>query len=162
MCHCKEFKKNALLEKLGWVGVMAPDELCMGDGFCLGHRIIDWFGWEGTCEDHLFHPPAVSRDISSQTRVLRAPSNLAWNVPRDGVSTTPLGNPCQGSTTLKFLPCIQSGSPFLLFPGAGRGVSPRSNAPCSPAKKNHLRAAGERKAPSSGHYLVYYLVLFNI
>ena len=42
----------------------------------------------------------MSRDIFNQTRLLRAPSNLAWNVSRDGASTTSLGNLCQCLTTL--------------------------------------------------------------
>lgn len=27
------------------------------------HRIIDWFGVEGTFEDHLLQPPDIGRDI---------------------------------------------------------------------------------------------------
>jgi len=34
----------------------------------------------------------MSRDIFNQIRVLRAPSNLAWNGSRDGASPTSLGN----------------------------------------------------------------------
>ncbi|KAK4831204.1 hypothetical protein QYF61_016041 [Mycteria americana] len=37
-------------------------------------------------------PPAMSRDIFNYIRLLRAPSNLALNVSRDGASTTSLGN----------------------------------------------------------------------
>ena len=55
---------------------------------------------EGTFRGHLVQPPAVSRDIFNQTRLLRAPSNLTWNVSRDAASTTSLGNLCQGSATL--------------------------------------------------------------
>jgi len=42
----------------------------------------------------------MSRDISSWIRMLRAPSNLALDVSRDGASTTSLGNLGQGFTTL--------------------------------------------------------------
>jgi len=42
----------------------------------------------------------MSRDIFNQTRLLRAPSNLALNVSRDGAATTSLGNLGQGFTTL--------------------------------------------------------------
>ena len=41
----------------------------------------------------------MGRDISNRIRVLRAPSNLAWNGSRDGASPTSLGNP--GLTTLR-------------------------------------------------------------
>jgi len=34
----------------------------------------------------------VSRDIFNWIRLLRAPSNLAWNVSKDGTSPTSLGN----------------------------------------------------------------------
>jgi len=66
----------------------------------VNHRIIEWFGWEGTFRGHLAQPPAVSRDIFNQTRLLRAPSNLALNVSRDGASTTSPGNLYQRFTTL--------------------------------------------------------------
>jgi len=46
------------------------------------------------------NPPAMSRDIFNSLGVLRAPANLAWNVSRDGASTTSLGNLGQGFTTL--------------------------------------------------------------
>jgi len=48
----------------------------------------------------------MSRDIFNQIRLFRALSNLAWDVSRDGASTTSLGNLCQGLTTLckKFQP----------------------------------------------------------
>jgi len=45
-------------------------------------------------------PPAVSRDIFNQTRLLRALSNLALNVSKDEASTTSLGNLCQCFITL--------------------------------------------------------------
>jgi len=64
------------------------------------HIIMEWFGLEGPLEAIEPSPPAVSRDIFTWIRVLRAPSNLAWNVLRDGASTTSLGNLGQGLTTL--------------------------------------------------------------
>jgi len=66
----------------------------------LNHRIIAYFGLEGTFRGHLVQLPAVSRDIFNYTRLLRAPSNLALNVSRDGDSTTSLGNIFQCFTTL--------------------------------------------------------------
>ncbi|KAK4818643.1 hypothetical protein QYF61_016614 [Mycteria americana] len=65
-------------------------------------RIIAWFGLEGTFTGHLVQPPAMGRDIFHQIRLLRAPSNLALNVSRDGASTTSLGDLLQGFTTLTF------------------------------------------------------------
>jgi len=63
-------------------------------------RITDWFGWEETFQGHPVPPPAMGRDIFKEIRVLRALSNLAWNVSRDGASPTTLGNLGQGLTTL--------------------------------------------------------------
>jgi len=42
----------------------------------------------------------MSRDVFLQTRVLRAPSNLALNPAREGAATASLGNLGQGLTTL--------------------------------------------------------------
>ena len=56
-------------------------------------------GGKGPLEAVQSNPP-VSRDIFTQIRLLRAPSNLVLNVPKDGASTTSLGNLCQGFTTL--------------------------------------------------------------
>jgi len=42
----------------------------------------------------------MSRDIFNWTRLLRALSNLALSVSRDGASITSLGSLCQGFTTL--------------------------------------------------------------
>ena len=41
----------------------------------------------------------MSRDIFHQTRLLRAPSNLALNTAREGAATASLGNLCQCLTT---------------------------------------------------------------
>jgi len=48
-------------------------------------------GWKGPLEVIYPSLPEVSRDIFNQTRLLRALSNLALNVSRDGASTTSLG-----------------------------------------------------------------------
>jgi len=44
--------------------------------------------------------PAISRDIFHQTRLLRAPSNLAFNTAREGAATVSLGSLGQGLTTV--------------------------------------------------------------
>jgi len=49
---------------------------------------IEWFGLEDTFKGHLAQPPC------SENRLLRAPSGSTLNVPRDGASTTSLGNLC--------------------------------------------------------------------
>jgi len=49
-------------------------------------------------KDHLVPAPlAMSRDIFHQTRLLRAPSNLALNTAREGATTASLGNLCRVS-----------------------------------------------------------------
>ena len=58
------------------------------------------FALEGTSRGRLAQPPVMSWDISNSIRLLGAPSNLAWNVSRDGASTTSLSNLCQRFTTL--------------------------------------------------------------
>ena len=65
-----------------------------------GHRNTEWFGWEGTLQTIQFQPPAISRDIFHQPRVLKAPSNLALNPAREGAATASVGNLGQGLTTL--------------------------------------------------------------
>jgi len=62
------------------------------------HRIIECFGLEWTFKGHLAQPPPVSRDIFNWIRLLRAPSNLAWNVSRDGASTTSQSLPSSSDT----------------------------------------------------------------
>ena len=63
-------------------------------------RITEWLGLEGILKIIWFHPPAMSRDIFHQNRVLTAPSNLALNPAREGAATASLGNLGQGLTTL--------------------------------------------------------------
>jgi len=48
----------------------------------------------------------MSRDVFHQTRLLRAPSNLAFNTAREGASTAYLGNLCQYLTTLMVKNCF--------------------------------------------------------
>jgi len=59
------------------------------EDFFFHHRIIAWFGLEGTLKIIWFQP-----------RLLRAPSNLALNPAREGAATASLGNLGQGFTTL--------------------------------------------------------------
>jgi len=75
----------------------------------LTHRLIEWVGLEGTLEIFWFQPPAISRDISHQTRVLRAPSSLALSPAREGAATAALGSLGQGLITLM-------GKNFFLIP----------------------------------------------
>jgi len=51
------------------------------------HRITEWFGLEGTFKIISFQPPAIGRDTSLYTRLLKAPSSLAFNTSRDGASS---------------------------------------------------------------------------
>jgi len=57
-------------------------------------------GWKGPERSSGSNPPAISRDIFHQTRVLKAPSNLALKPAREGAATAFLGNLGQGFTTL--------------------------------------------------------------
>jgi len=62
------------------------------------HRMV-WVGRD--LKDHLVPtPPAMSRDIFHQPRVLRAPSNLALNTAREGAATASLDSLGQCLTTL--------------------------------------------------------------
>ena len=55
-------------------------------------------GGKGPLEAIQPNPPATSRDIFNWIRLLRAPSNLAWNVSRDGASTTSQSLPSSSDT----------------------------------------------------------------
>lgn len=46
------------------------------------HRIIEWFGLEGTSKTIQFQPPATG--TSHQLRLPRVTSSLAWSTSRDG------------------------------------------------------------------------------
>lgn len=58
------------------------------------YRISEEFGLEGTLKGHLGQPPAMTRDIFNQTRLLRDLSNLTFNVCRNAAATTSLGTLC--------------------------------------------------------------------
>ena len=108
-------------------------------GAVRGHRLMDWFGLGGTLEIIWSQPPARSRDISHQPRVLRAPSNLALSPAREGAATVSLGSLGQGLTTLlgkNFFPISDlnlpsvSSEPFPLVPSLhplGKSPSPNSS-----------------------------------
>jgi len=64
------------------------------------HRIIEWFGLEGTLKTISFQPRAMSRDTFHYTRLLKAPSNLALDTAREGADTASLGNLFQCLNTL--------------------------------------------------------------
>jgi len=71
--------------------------------FCIGTCHLEsrnGLGWERTSEGHPVQPTAMGRDIFSWVRLLRAPSILTLNVPRDGASPTSLSNLGQGFSTL--------------------------------------------------------------
>ena len=57
-------------------------------------------GWKGPQRSSGSNPPAMSRDIFHQPRLLRAPSNLALSPAREGVATASLGSLGQRFTTL--------------------------------------------------------------
>ena len=61
---------------------------------------MNGLGGKGPLKVIASNAPATCRDIINWIRVLRAPSNLTLNVPRDRASTTSLGNLGQGLTTL--------------------------------------------------------------
>jgi len=58
-------------------------------------------GWKGPSRSPRSIPPAMGRDSFHQTRLLRAPFNLALNAAREGAATASLSNLCQGLTTLR-------------------------------------------------------------
>jgi len=49
-------------------------------------------GWDGPSNIISSNLPAMGRDTFHQTRLLTAPSNLAWNTAREGAATASLGN----------------------------------------------------------------------
>jgi len=63
-------------------------------------RITAWFGLEGTLKPPSSNLPAMGRDTFHQTRLLRAPPNVALNTAREGAATASLGKLCQCLTTL--------------------------------------------------------------
>ncbi|KAK4830182.1 hypothetical protein QYF61_008973 [Mycteria americana] len=93
---------------------------------------------EGDLPQQVSNPPAMSRDIFNEIRLLRAPSNLTLNVSRDGASTTSLGSLCQwvlkGCSKVSLEPSLlqaeqaQLSQPFLI-----REVLQPSDHFCGPA-----------------------------
>ena len=72
------------------------------------HRIMEWFGLEGTLKD-LVQPPGHGQGHLSLGQVTESPVHLTLNTSKDGASTTSLGDLFQCLTTLivkKFLPYI--------------------------------------------------------
>jgi len=63
-------------------------------------KILEWFGLGRTLKTIRFHPPAMGRDTTHQTKLPRAPSNLGLSASSDGTSTAPLHGQCQCLTTL--------------------------------------------------------------
>ena len=57
-------------------------------------------GWKGPYRSSSSNPPAMGRDTFHQTRLLKAPANLALNTAREGAATASLGSLCQCLTTL--------------------------------------------------------------
>ena len=85
-------------------GALIPDAT-----FCSWHStnndgIIEWLGLKGTTGIIMFQLPAMGRVanhyIRHQISLPRAPSRLALNMPKDGVSTASPGSLCQHLTTL--------------------------------------------------------------
>ena len=64
------------------------------------HRIIERSGLEVTLKIIWFQPPCHEQGHLHQTRLLRAPTNLALNTSREGADTASLGNLGQCFTTL--------------------------------------------------------------
>jgi len=56
-------------------------------------------GWNGPYRSSRSNPSALGRDPFHQTRLLRAPSNLALNTAKEGAATASLGNLGQGLNT---------------------------------------------------------------
>jgi len=125
------------------------------------HRIMEWFGLEGTLKLLWFQPPAMSRDVSHQPRVLRAPSNLALSTAREGAATASLGSVGQGLTTLRgknFFLISHLNLPSFhlqLFPLVlSLHTLVRSPSPCVPASpparlRTGTRSPGRARCPTA-------------
>ena len=75
------------------------------------HRIKESFQLEGTLNGHPAQLPRSEQGHLQLNQMLRAPSNLTWNVSKDGASTTSLGNLFQCLT--KFI-WANNHHPYLL------------------------------------------------
>ena len=84
------------------------------------HRITEWFGLEGASKITQFQSSCHGLVATHQTRLLRAPSNLALKTSRDEAFTTSLGSLLQCLTILsvKNFPLTSNLnlSPFSLKP----------------------------------------------
>lgn len=54
--------------------------------------IIEWAGLERTFKGHLVQPAAMGRDIFKQSKLLKALSNVALDVPKDEAPNSSLGS----------------------------------------------------------------------
>lgn len=87
--------------------------LSPGDVQRLAHlQTLTVFRSEGTLTGHLAQLPARSSDVSNPIKLLRALSNLTWNVSRDGPSTGSPSNLFRCFTTL----AVKHSSPHGLQP----------------------------------------------
>jgi len=64
------------------------------------HRIIEWFGLEGTLKIIWFQPPCDEQGHLPLDQVAQSSIQLALNTAREGAATASLGNLCQCLTTL--------------------------------------------------------------
>jgi len=96
---CKYAGRGSAGAGLYQVRVRTLPSPCISDQI-LQVRIIEWFGFKGTLKIISFQPPAMSRDIFHQPRLLRAPSSLALNPAREEAATASLGSLFQCFTTL--------------------------------------------------------------
>lgn len=63
--------------------------------------IIEWAGLERTFKGHRVQPAATDRDIFTQSKLLKAPSNVALDVSKDEASSTSLGSLFLAFSTLR-------------------------------------------------------------
>lgn len=95
--------------RAAWIpkGIHSLNSLCWFVYVCMHahryahmqHRITEefcWWPWKG----HLVQPPAMTRGIFNQTRLVWVLYNLTFNVSRTAAATTSLGILCQCFTTL--------------------------------------------------------------
>ena len=106
-----------------------------------GEGITKRFELEGTFQGRLVQPRAMGMDIFNWIRLLRALSNLALKVSRDGASpvlwSKASGQPGPGPHhphCKKFLPYILSECPLFQF----KTIPPCPIATCLPKKPIHL------------------------
>ena len=102
-------------------------------------------GWKGPYRASSSNLPAVGRDTSHQTRLLKAPSSLALNTAREGAATASLGNLFQCLITLMvknffLLPNLKLPSFSLkLLSYAGLDLGPFSDEFASSVSPQHFK-----------------------